>query len=180
MINQEYLKSRLNYDPETGVFTWKGVPETNRFNKERNTRYKRMVAGNIHATKDRNTYIRITLNHKNNHAHRLAWIYMYGTTPTQVDHINGDGTDNSIKNLRDVSNRTNSMNQRMNKKNTSGFAGVYWNKERCKWQAYIKTSQKSVSLGRFDNLSDAVKARVDAEALHGFHPNHGLKRPDNR
>ena len=75
-----------------------------------------------------------------------------------TDHINGNGLDNRKCNLRVCTSSQNHMNQNLQKKDkTSKYKGVYWNKERDKWQAYI-TVGKVRSLGRFDKEDDAAMA----------------------
>jgi hypothetical protein len=60
------------------------------------------------------------------------------------------------------------------KSNTSGFVGVHWRGDARKWRSYIRTDGKNKYLGYFSDLSDAVKARLDAEQKYDFHPNHGV------
>lgn len=45
----------------------------------------------------------------------------------------------------------------------SGVRGVYWREAEQRWEAYIKLRGKQISLGRYKQLADAVKARADAE-----------------
>lgn len=81
----------------------------------------------------------------------------------QVDHVNGDTLDNRKCNLRIVTNQQNSMNCSKPLNNTSGYKGVYFDKSRKKWVANIKVNRKTIFLGRFDNIEDAYKARLEAE-----------------
>lgn len=62
-----------------------------------------------------------------------------------------------------------SMSCEKPKNNTSGYKGVCWSKYHNKWQAYIQLHNKRVQLGYFDNIEDAVKARVDGEEKY-FEP----------
>jgi len=171
MVTQEFLKSILHYNQQTGAFTW--IREFNDSGKRFAMNGKR--AGNIHTTKDGNTYERITFNGKNWHSHRLAWFYTYGEWPEQIDHIDGDGLNNAIANLRNVDNKTNGMNQKLNAKNKTGRIGVSFCGIRKKYVAGIKVNQKRIGLGRFETFEEACKARHDAEVLYGFHENHGTR-----
>jgi len=169
LINQERLRDVLHYDPDSGDFTWLNP-----------TSFRVRIgdtAGYHHKTPDGKTYIQTAVDGDKHYAHRLAWFYMTGEFPVdQIDHINGDGTDNRWCNLRQVTHRENSKNQKLRSTNTSGVTGVYWDTKREKWCASITIKGKTVSLGRFDILSDAVDARSRAEIEYGFHENHGSVR----
>lgn len=107
-------------------------------------------------------------------AHRAIWLLYYREWPSdQIDHINGDRGDNRISNLRVVTNAENGKNQRKSKKNTSGVQGVSWDKRYGKWIANITVSGRRKYLGSFSEFDAAVQKRSHAEALYGFHPNHG-------
>ena len=85
-----------------------------------------------------------------------------------VDHINGDKLDNRRANLRVCTPCESAMNVGIKSDNTSGVRGVYWNKERLKWQAQIRVKKSTISLGRFVNLEEAIKVRRAAEReYHG-------------
>ncbi len=90
-----------------------------------------------------------------------------------VDHINGDGLDNRRKNIRLATAGDNMRNRRLNSNNRSGVSGVCWAKDSRKWQAQIKVEGHMLYLGQFDELDDAIAARLTAEKEHGFHENHG-------
>ena len=85
-----------------------------------------------------------------------------------VDHANGNTLDNRRCNLRVCTIQENTRNQKRGKKNTSGYKGVSWNKERQKWYATIKTSDKCLFLGRYDDIKDAYNAYCEAsKKYHG-------------
>jgi hypothetical protein len=177
MITQELLKEFLRYDPETGAFTWLERSQcrfktVNAF-KTWNTRYSGKIAGNT-ITCNRKKYKEVCLNGKSYKAHRLAFLYMAGEFPEHVtDHINGKGLDNRWRNLRAVTTKENSKNLKLNSRNTSGFSGVTIHKGTGKWCARIMVDGENKNLGLFRELSDAVRARLNAENSLGFHANHG-------
>lgn len=85
----------------------------------------------------------------------------------QVDHINGDGLDNTRQNLRLCTNQQNSQNQGIAGNNTSGFKGVSYNKANRKWVAYIKLDGRRIHLGSFSSPQEAARA-YDRKALELF------------
>ncbi len=158
-MTQEDLKDILSYDSITGVFRRK-LPT------------QRIAIGEVVGGLN-NGYLIISINGENYKAHRLAWLYVYGEMPKQLDHINGDKIDNRILNLRDVEHSENMKNRKKPITNTSGTIGVYWDKKNCRWYAMIMVDGKNKFLGRFTDYSEAVNARKNAEVLYGFHKNHG-------
>ena len=81
----------------------------------------------------------------------------------QIDHINGNGLDNRIVNLRVCTNVENNRNKNVIKRNTSGITGVSWNKNYQKWHTYIKSNYQHIFLGYFSDKKDAIKVRKQAE-----------------
>lgn len=80
-----------------------------------------------------------------------------------VDHINGNKLDNRKENLRIVTAQQNAMNRGLGTHNKSGKVGVSYNNAMNKWVASIKTNGKSIHLGYYTEINDAIKARVEAE-----------------
>jgi len=120
----------------------------------------------------REGYLRIRIFDKAYLAHRLVWLYHKGAWPTgEVDHINGNRSDNRIENLRDVPKIENARNRRPSAANTSGITGVH--RVGKKWRARICVNGKCISLGNFDTIEDAAAARAVANERFGFHENHG-------
>jgi hypothetical protein len=159
--------SKLDYNPETGVFKWK---ETSR---------RGFVGKEAGCFCQRDGYIRIRVDGKLELAHRLAWNITYPNAPVtsseQIDHINHVRTDNRIANLRKATNTENSRNASIGANNTSGALGVWFEKRRDKWVAEIKVDRKKKHLGQFDTFEDALAARKAAEMEFGFHENHGKR-----
>lgn len=76
----------------------------------------------------------------------------------QTDHWNCNGLDNQRRNLRRASHAQNQANQRKQNGRSSRFKGVYWNKERQKWQAQIEVGDDRYNLGRYKGEKDAARA----------------------
>jgi len=160
-ITQERLKELIHYDPETGGFNW----VVNRGSAKK---------GHNAGCTSKRGYCSIKIDNKIHLSHRIAFLYMEGEFPLgEVDHINHIKDDNRWSNLRDATHTNNQMNRSLNKNNSSGCVGVYWQKRIEKWRAHIKVSGVSKHLGYFSNLSDAVSAREEANIKYGFHENHG-------
>lgn len=160
MITQAYLKERLDYNENTGVFTWKRRPGSSRTINSWNTRYSGCEAGTVRlCTKSENLYYQfINLINKPRRSHGLAWLYVHGVLPERIDHIDGDGLNNKISNLRVISHGDNVRKARIAKNNTSGYKGVFWRKDTNKWAARSKVDGKYKSLGSFDSKEDAFAA----------------------
>src|SRR6187455_3457042 len=56
--------------------------------------------------------------------------------------------------------------------NKSGITGVSWDTENNKWQSRISINGKSVRLGRFSNIEDAISDRIEAEKQHWYYDFH--------
>lgn len=107
-------------------------------------------------------------------AHRIIWKMMTGIEAVEIDHINGDRSDNRFENLRSVNHQQNCRNLRLRAGNRSGTMGVFWNASRKRWSARIWHNGRPAFLGDFIEKDDAIAARKAAENRYGFHPNCGL------
>jgi len=124
----------------------------------------------------KNNYIRVRYRGKSCAAHKLIWFYMTGSWPDRdIDHIDHDRSNNRWSNLRLVSRTENMRNASLSKANKSGFTGVSWCKQQNQWHAQVMVNGKSIKLGRFDKLGDAIEARKAANVKYNFHPKHGEK-----
>lgn len=167
----EYLRQRLRYEPETGKLYWRECPSMPRC---WNARYAGREAQGVHS----DGYVRVSVDGVRYLAHRLVWCMNYGCPPEdQIDHINGVRTDNRLENLRAVSNTDNSRNASLSKRNTSGIAGVCWDKRRKRWSSRIMVDKREVFLGYFESREEGAAAREKALKAYNFHPNHGRAPP---
>lgn len=157
MISHSELTRLLDYDPNTGIFTWA-------VDKQYNAR-RGQVAGN----KIKRGYWKVTVAGKSYSAHRLAWFYCYREWPTrEMDHIDRDRTNNRLANLRLATRIENAGNMWRERQNTSGHKGVFWHKRGRKWMASIKYRGEAIYLGLFETVEDARNAYVNkAKELFG-------------
>jgi hypothetical protein len=111
-LSHKRLLELLCYYPETGVFRWKV--------RRRPQSPPGTIAG-WHQSKKR--VQRVELEGKNYLVHRLAWFYVHGAWPDQIDHINGDPSDNRLANLRSANNSQNQANRVAKSNNSTGYRG---------------------------------------------------------
>lgn len=106
---------------------------------------------------------------RNIYLHRLAFALRTGGWPAgEVDHRDGDGTNNRWSNLRESTHAQNIQNIGLPRHNTSGVKGVRYYAKKKKWHAQIQAHGKRIHIGFFGEKADAVSAyrRVSAE-VHG-------------
>jgi hypothetical protein len=119
--------------------------------------------------KGTNTYIRTTpkgrgaAKQKRGYLHRVL---MNCPANMQVDHIDGNGLNNTRSNLRLASPSQNMHNKGPGNHNTSGHKGVYWSKDRKRWFAKIVVLGREFKRGYFHNAQDAAVAYASLAAKH--------------
>ena len=158
----ELLNELLRYEPETGHLTWK-------------TTRGRAVEGQTAgwrqlASKSTTPYLKIQIDQKQYFAHRVAYCLHTGVDPldNQVDHVDGNGLNNTWSNLRLASGSQNCANTGVRSSNTSGYKGVHYYKRNKKWGAIIRDKGRSQFLGLFITPELAQMAYCKAAAeLHG-------------
>jgi len=162
ILTQKKLKELLTYNPDTGIFTRKIILKKGCVGE---------VAGYLHKT----GYIRICVDGVHYKAHRIAWFYMYGVWPRNLDHEDQNKSNNRINNLLEKTHKENAKNAKLSTANKSGVTGVRWHKRDKLWAAEIRVNGVSIYLGGYKEKERAIKRRQFANVLYGFHENHGRK-----
>jgi hypothetical protein len=176
-IPMAFLRECFDADFEAGALTWRARPGEHFPNRRAwntwNVRYAGRPAlaapdgkgsrGGVLTFNGRTYRLR---------AHRVAWALATGAWPVaEIDHKNGDTSDNRFANLREATRAEIIQNAAPRSDNTSGVQGVYWNKQYRKWQVQITVKGRRKDLGRFGTLESARAAYLKAKArLHPFQP----------
>ena len=148
------LRETLTYDPITGLFKW--LIATGRRAKIGD------VAGSV-----QRKYIHIRVDGQAYAAHRLAWLFVMGVWPDgELDHVDGDGTNNRWSNIRPATRVEQMRNAAVRYDSTSGYKGVSWHKAGNCWRAYITVEGRTIALGLYRDKENAIAARKAAEAKY--------------
>ena len=153
-LSQSRLKKLFSYDPDTGVFIRLTPTKGCDPNKP--------------AGFDDHGYRRICVNNKQLYAHRLAFLYMTGLIPDEVDHRNRIKNDNSWSNLREIKHADNLKNTHIRRTNKTGIAGVWWCDSRKRFHVYIDVNNHRIRCGSHRHIFEAACARFSAE--HKYWP----------
>lgn len=84
----------------------------------------------------------------------------------EIDHIDGNTLNNRKNNLRICLHIDNMKNQKLNKNNTSGYKGVWLDKNRNVWVAEIHVNNKKIILGYDTDKEKVIKLRQEAEEMY--------------
>lgn len=157
--------STVDYDPRTGLFTWKERGPELYGTSRRTNPVAQTAAWNLqYAGKPAFTtlndagYFSGRLFNRTVVAHRLAWFVTHGEWPSMIDHINRVRTDNRIDNLRIANYFSNARNRGFDLSSKLNPVGIKQTK--CgSWHAYIAIAGKFIQLGAFDTEDEALAAR---------------------
>lgn len=144
----------LSYNSETGQFSWLRPPN------------RRLKIGSLAGCKMETGYVYIGLLGEDHYAHRLAWFYIHNEWPKEIDHRNGDKSDNSISNLRVATRSQNGMNKAKRKNTTHNIKGICWDKASKKYVARIYIDRRPTCLGYFATPEEAGQAYLEAGKKH--------------
>lgn len=154
-------KSIMTYNPRTGLLGW----AINRPGKNANVGDE---AGTIRSD---GRYRSFVFKHRRYYVHRVAWEIIHGPIADGmcIDHIDGDGLNNKLSNLRIVTRSENQRNRRTNKNSRAGVPGVVHHANGKGF--FVHCANKYI--GYSEDFEAAVLMRKRAEANNGYHPNHG-------
>lgn len=139
-LSQEYLKELFDY--KDGQLFYRKTVTSN------------ALAGQRAGTTTSAGYIQIRINNRSYLAHRLIYTWVYGVTPTLIDHVDGNRANNSIENLRIATFAQNVTNSKDFCTNTSGMKNVY-SERNGRWRVRLRVNGKSKSFGMYDDLETA-------------------------
>ena len=169
-----FLREILRYDPETGQLYWNRRELSQCISAKACGIWNGRFAGKIAGSLGAKGYCVISIEQSLYGAHRIAWALHTGAWPEHdIDHTNGDRSDNRISNLRQVSHAENNRNAKTYKSNTSGLTGVAQIRNSKRWRARIRVNGNLLHLGYFDSAEAAAEARQAANKKFQFHENHG-------
>ncbi len=171
MITAEEVRALLDYDADSGILTWKYRPRLVDKAKAWNRRY----SGTAITSLNGHGYVQLSIHKRKFEAHRIVWLWIHGKLPDgNIDHINGDKTDNRISNLREASVSQNAWNMR--KKKESGLRGASIHTQTGRWQSHLCLNGEHVFLGLFGSEAEAHEAYKRASIkYHGEYSPYGAQ-----
>ena len=153
---KEQLLHLFEYDRERGVLLWRNPPKG-----------KGQLIGHIAGClrhRSHTSYLRLAIGRKYHFVHKLIWFIEYEELSDVIDHIDGNGLNNCISNLRNVSHRTNMQNQKVHRKGK--LVGTsFWNGG---WRSRITIEGKEIRLGNFNTEQEAHARYLSALKEYGL------------
>lgn len=158
------IRATFDYDPDTGILRWKRRKVRCGFERADNV-FNASFAGRKVGCPNGTGYLRVLWAKRHYTVHRIIWKWWTGLDADDIDHADGDKSNNRISNLRECSRSQNNANS-LGRKRKSEFRGV--SKAGTAWQAYIRKDGEGIYLGRFKTPEDAHAAYCEAaRQLHG-------------
>lgn len=166
------------FEYRDGELYWKERPESDFATKRAwsawHTKNAGKMVGCICNSVYNNSYKIIRFQRKNIRMHRVIFAMHHGYYPPMIDHIDGNGLNNKIENLRECDPRSNTHNTKIRSDNTSGYKNIVWRRTDNKWRVEIMKKGKRYHKDfEKDELGEAVKyAKELREKLHGDFARH--------
>lgn len=172
---EQFIIDCIDYNPNTGLINWKNsIPDIYYKSYRSKCAFSKslgMIAG-YKKKRPKTSYIEVKSLGFRFVAHRAAWFLYYGVMPRLIDHIDHNGENNKIENLRETCHQGNARNSTLYSTNKSGHVGVSYEIRRSRWKAEICVNYKNIFLGYFVSKEDALNAREKASIKNNFHKNH--------
>lgn len=170
-LTKSDIESIWDYNPISGELVWKkrfpDIGAIKTFNKN--------FAGKVAGNNLGDGYRILMYKNKNYLVHRLVWILKTGSdTAMEIDHIDGNKSNNTMENLREATRPQNCVNTRVSSKSKTGIKGVSYETASGKYKAQININGKQKFLGYFSTAHEAKRVYDDkARTLHGEFYNKG-------
>ena len=174
-LTQDSVRELRDCDYETGLLTWRSRARHWFASDRSHASFNNRTAGKPALTAPHGGgYLAGIVDGEHILTHRVVFLHYHGYLPPEIDHENGDTTDNRISNLKASDPTGNRHNAKMQSNNTSGVTGVSYVKRTGKFSARIGQDGKTLHLGQFDSLDDAERAVREKRAeLGSFSQRHG-------
>ena len=139
-MDEKLLREYLRYEPDTGLFYW----------LKRTSDRGPDLTGKATGTPNTAGYILLKLRGKRLYAHRVAWLFTYGTEPNGIDHRNGNPSDNRLCNLRIANQQQNLLNSHQLNRGVEKHGRWY--------RARVGARGKRVTIGSYATPEEAQEA----------------------
>jgi len=146
-FTKEFLLQLFDYSPELGILIWK-----NHWDPVVVKKLKDEIAGNV-CKQNHTFYKTVTINEKGYFIHKIIWFLENNEWCDLIDHIDGNGLNNSISNLRKSNQRLNMWNLKVHRQGR--LQGCHFCKTTKMWRAQITIDKKRIHLGRFKTEKEA-------------------------
>jgi hypothetical protein len=153
IITQEYLQSIFEYK-DGNLYRIKSTSQSTKI-------------GDVAGYTRPDLYKLVSVKNKQYYLHRLIFLILKGYMPEQIDHIDGNPSNNKIENLRETDYFTNNYNKKIQTNSTSGIKGVNWHKVAKKWRVEVCSNRRTKYLGLYEDLE--LAELVAMEARNKYH-----------
>lgn len=136
----------------------------------RKVRVANQIAGKEAGSTRPDGYVRVGVDGKDYLVHRIVWLFAHNEWPEyELDHIDGNPSNNALSNLRPATHAENHQNQKVHKRNKTGVSGV--SPSLRNFRVRVGVGMREIYVGSFATLEEAIEARDKAKAeLHVFNP----------